>query len=88
MIAILNDGLLRCPRCGGECLHHDEIITYSRQEDAEETLVTWTSLQGTTVETVKSADADNPSPRRHGLSILFKCEDCERPSWLDGYHQN
>jgi hypothetical protein len=82
VIEVHDNGVLCCPLCGGESLHHGEVITYARREDAKETTVTWTSLQGIAVETVKSTNADNPSPRRHGLSIMFMCETCERPSWL------
>jgi DNA-directed RNA polymerase subunit RPC12/RpoP len=80
---IANDGLLRCPYCGSEYLHHFQVTTYSRQEDAIN--VRRVAIQTNTQEHAGSFDviamivpnsADNPSARRHGLVIAFFCEMC------------
>jgi hypothetical protein len=80
---IANDGLLRCPTCGGEYLHHFQIATYSRQEDAINVrrVVVQTNTQThagafDVVGMIVPNSADNPSARRHGLAISFFCEMC------------
>ena len=65
--------LLECPACGGNHLHHEMVDVFEREEDQEEGLHVVVA-NGKVVE-----DEDltgNPSSRRHGLSIHFKCEHC------------
>jgi hypothetical protein len=78
MIAILNDDLLRCPKCGGSNMHHGDVVVYTREEDDATTLVTRVSAEWGTAETqiLPSDTAANPSPRRHGVRIEFECEEC------------
>jgi len=72
-----DEDALMCPRCGGNYLHHEKIIVYTRGEDAEETVVTTISGRETVVQTVLSSEIKNPSKRRHGMTIVFSCEFCE-----------
>jgi len=69
-----NDALL-CPRCGYNYLHHERIIVYNRNQDEEETEII-TIAESAVTNKVPSADAKNPSLRRHGLTITFTCEGC------------
>ena len=66
-------GLLECPACGGNHLHHFKVDVYERSEDQDSGL-------HVSVEDGKSSEdgnlAGNPSRRRHGLSIHFRCEHC------------
>lgn len=71
-----SDALL-CPRCGYNYMHHEKIIVYDRWEDGKETEITTITNEGVVTKTVPSSEANNPSPRRHGLIITFRCEGCE-----------
>ena len=67
---------LRCPRCGGQYLHHLGVTVFDRAEDAP-ALVRTTVASGTTkTDAVPNAGSGNPSSRRDGLAILFSCESC------------
>ncbi len=75
------DGLLLCPRCHGEYLHHSRVDIYDRSEDA-----------GTGTHVVAGVEfprtdgdmAGNPSARRHGLTVWFWCEFCDSTADEDG----
>jgi hypothetical protein len=66
---------LRCPRCGESNLHHVHVIVYERKEDDPKVLRTIIS-HGGGIRVDYEVDHENPSSRRHGLSILFECEHC------------
>jgi DNA-directed RNA polymerase subunit M/transcription elongation factor TFIIS len=68
---------LVCPRCGYNYMHHENIIVYNRSEDEKETTVTTIEGMDVVTKKVPSAEANNPSTRRHGLTITFTCEGCE-----------
>lgn len=70
-------GELLCPStgCDSQYLTHYSIEVFERGEDAT------TGLHVTVAEGSASLDNDlagNPSKRRHGLSILFSCEQCQK----------
>ena len=70
-----NYRLLRCPRCGGNNLHQDRVTIYDRDED--EDLMTVTDvLDGMVSSHLRPSTKENPSGRRHGLTISFWCEGC------------
>jgi hypothetical protein len=65
---------LKCPSCGCNYLHHDQVEVFECGEDeklgvhvviADGQAIFNTSLDG------------NPSARRHGLRIRFWCEGCK-----------
>jgi hypothetical protein len=78
-------GVLKCPNCGGEYLHHQLVDVYSRREDAEHGVhaVVWSgdSPDGSRQEWPKlESDSDvsnNPSSRRGGFGVRFYCEECD-----------
>lgn len=77
------DGL-DCPSCGGNYLHHVGLAYFSRAEDAKrgDSVLLSNALDGDERQFYCShisnaAMNDCPSPRRHGMSIFFECEDCE-----------
>lgn len=74
------DGELLCPGCGSINLHHGLVTIFSRYEDQENvavTTVTTASRERASVTSVETtAGKDNPSARRHGLNIRFRCEQC------------
>jgi hypothetical protein len=78
----LRGHLLRCRWCGSDMLHHYRVTTFERAEDAETTAVTCISKWYTSVSSMPSHGSGNPSSRRHGLSIAFWCEDCDRNAEL------
>ncbi|MBA4067973.1 MAG: hypothetical protein C0501_30575 [Isosphaera sp.] len=71
--------ILRCPGCGFEYLHQQSVEVFERDEDdARGTHVTVTRAGA-------AADADlsgNPSERRQGLKVAFRCEGCWAVSTL------
>jgi hypothetical protein len=81
MMAMSNQNIalnseLMCPACGGACLYQRTVIVYSRAEDAEHTTVTEINDSRVSMRVVNSAEARNPSSRRHGMAIRFTCETC------------
>ena len=65
--------LLECPACGGNHLHHIKVDVYERLEDQD------SGLHVSVADGSLSHDHDlsgNPSSRRNGLSVHFRCEHC------------
>ena len=77
--------ILLCPYCECNCLHHDIVIVFNRNEDAETTQVTTTINGKSKIELLPSEICGNPSYRRDGLIIDFLCEKCEKHSELAIY---
>lgn len=64
--------VMRCPVCKGVNLHHTDVEVFMRRgEDACHGLHTRITNDGTTVDSSMEA---NPSRRRDGLIIHFRCE--------------
>jgi hypothetical protein len=88
-VKIRDDGLLRCPRCS-DCapsyLHHGDVTVYVRAEDEATTVKTIVRTTGES-SIVPSRLSGNPSSRRHGLTIIFECEQC-RGSLVLGISQH
>lgn len=71
----IRHGLLICPSCGDDYLHHDRIVSHTREED--ETAVVQV------VYVPESEDKqlqipENPSSRRSGVVISGFCENCRK----------
>jgi hypothetical protein len=69
---------VECPRCGGFYLHHGRVTVYERAEDAKQTRVTVIDAASLTSRRMQSSLINNPSSRRHGMTIGFSCESCDR----------
>lgn len=65
---------LLCPLCGGSDLHHGAIETFERREDAKHGMHTVVTHDH--VDVKYDALVDNPSARRHGFKVTFRCEQC------------
>ena len=67
---------LTCPGCGEETLHHFEVVVFDRPDDADTTYVTL--VCGRFVHSYQAASeaVPNPSLRRGGVLIRFRCECC------------
>lgn len=69
-----NFDVLKCPGCGSSCgLHHYRVEVFEREQDDRFGL--HVSVQDGKV-TEDQDMTDNPSSRRHGLSVFFWCECC------------
>ena len=68
--------LLLCPSCGEGDLHSECVRTFNRSEDNETCLVTESDIKGPSSMSINRVAPDNPSERRHGISISFWCEHC------------
>jgi hypothetical protein len=64
------------PRCGADNLHHLSVTFFARAEDAPTVTRARTDGFTTTMDTLGSDAAGNPSTRRDGISIQFQCEQC------------
>ena len=64
---------LLCPKCDGNYLHHEQVEVFECGEDAKTGVHIVVGEGKATVDT--SLDG-NPSSRRHGLKIRFRCEQC------------
>jgi hypothetical protein len=77
-VVIDNDGVLRCPKCDGECLHHESITTFFREgEDSERGVATVVTADGVSIDDSPELLQRNPSLRHNGVAIWFWCEDCD-----------
>lgn len=71
-----DDDWLTCPACGSYYLHQECMTVFDRHEDGKETRIVNIG-KGTIVSgLVPSDETENPSRRRHGISIQFSCEQC------------
>ena len=71
---------LSCPHCGGECMHHGAVTIYDRKEDAPRVTKIEVRNCSALITRADSEASGNPSDRRHGMAIEFRCEDCEATS--------
>lgn len=83
---ILDAGkILLCPECGHN-MHQRRVSIFARTEDAERTRVVDVNLYTGELSTqeLPSHKVDNPSARRHGMTIYFDCEICgaEKPTTI------
>jgi hypothetical protein len=72
-------GDLKCSICLGENTHHHQVRVYNRKEDALDgmrAVIDWDTVS------VDGLLLENPSARRHGVSVLFSCEGCQALSEL------
>jgi hypothetical protein len=80
----IDDGVLACPRCGGKHLHHMQVLVYDRREDASNvrrTLIECSADHNRDpgeiiISNVENENSGNPSRRRGGIVISFRCETC------------
>ena len=68
--------VLCCPMCGSDYTRQTNVKVYERAEDAKICTLTSIAEDGTLVVQANN-DGDNPSLRRHGLTIQVICESCE-----------
>jgi hypothetical protein len=71
-----------CPFCDSEYLHQIEVEVFFREEDTDKGSHTTITRDASIV---KSDQTGNPSPRRDGVRVWMKCEQCQRLSWVDIY---
>ena len=64
---------LKCPSCGFNYLHHERVEVFERKEDASDGLHVVVEAGNAHTDSNLS---ENPSPRRHGLAVHFRCEGC------------
>jgi len=67
------DSELLCPSCGGNYLHHGRVEVFERAED-EDKGIHVSVEDGKAI--IDTSLTNNPSARRHGISIHFSCEGC------------
>lgn len=70
----VDEGILLCPQCGGNYLHHETIETFDRKEDAKEGI--HTIITHDRVDVKYGSLVGNPSLRRDGFKVKFGCEFC------------
>lgn len=78
MNIVIEQGVLRCPKCGSENLHHHAITVCDRNEDADTVIRSVIEGSATRMDVCANDASRNPSSRRHGLFIQFSCEICGR----------
>ncbi len=67
--------ILQCPRCGYGFTHHQDTVVYNRNNDSDE-IGFISHIFHTGVSTSYTEMTSNPSARRSGIRIYFKCESC------------
>jgi len=79
-----NYNTLKCPSCGGDFLHQIKVDVFERDEDDQKVLHVQVGESKIVKSIVVNNDiSGNPSLRRHGLTISFRCETCEDKPKLD-----
>jgi hypothetical protein len=73
---------LLCPRCGYNYLHHEKVHLYARSEDRETELFSFDAYTGQPTEHGLCDPDENPSARRHAVTVEFSCEGCKGPVFL------
>ena len=72
--AILDcDGILCCPHCGGNNLHHSTVEVFNRPREDDPSTAVLVKENGAPI---VGHPLSNPSGRRNGILIEFKCENC------------
>ena len=74
--------ILQCPHCKHDKIHQIETQLYCREEEKDEVLVlvgmyTGMISQAKASQTNRSISIANPSVRRQGMRVIFKCEGCD-----------
>jgi len=77
MSVLDNFNILNCPSCGGECLHQESVNVYFRDEDSDVGVVAEVDRDTVSVNTKGDCISGNPSARRDGVVISFRCEFCD-----------
>jgi hypothetical protein len=80
----VDDDVLLCPRCGFNCMHHYRVTAFNRKEDdarvQKTDIVTddlyWGGGSAEVRVSLVKNTSDNPSSRRHGITMCFFCEGC------------
>ncbi|EAQ63660.1 hypothetical protein MED121_00590 [Marinomonas sp. MED121] len=75
---------LECPHCGSHYLHQKKVEVFQRNEDDRSGLHVSVDEKVTTDTNI----ADNPSPRRQGLTLHFSCEGCPTISSFSIYQHH
>ncbi len=76
----ITDDILRCPTCGNNYLHHTKVDVFERDMEDCQTGI-HANIIGANI-LIDRYMIDNPSSRRDGIRVLFKCENCEREPML------
>lgn len=69
-------GVLRCPCCGWDCTHGDDVFVSTASGDVTHLRA---SGEDDSAEVVEVYNRENPIPdagRRHAIAIRFWCEEC------------
>ncbi len=77
-----NLNTLCCSHCSDTHLHQFRVETFERNEDSDDGIHTTIESMKTVVDNNLSG---NPSTRRQGLKIMFRCEQCNETSTLRIY---
>ena len=75
---------LECPNCGSSYMHQKKAEIFQRNEDDRNGLHVSVDDKVTTDTNI----ADNPSPRRQGLTLHLSCEGCPTVSKLSIYQHH
>lgn len=69
----LDDTTMCCPSCGLQYLHHERVEVFEREEDEVDGLHVTVKADSVSVDRLLTG---NPSNRRNGIKIHFRCETC------------
>lgn len=73
------DSELLCPSCSDNHLRHERVEIFERAEDESKGIHVSVEDEKAIIDTSLT---NNPSERRHGISIHFSCEQCSAKSIL------
>jgi hypothetical protein len=71
----MNETVIACVHCGSTFTHQQTVQVYEREEDAECGIYASVSAFAGGVNSCFPMEA-NPSPRRSGIRVTLRCEEC------------
>ncbi len=74
--------ILKCPACGFDHLCQEHVEIFNRPEDAQKGIHITASEDRIIVD---DNLINNPSPRRQGVTILCRCEECDHSTRIHIY---
>jgi hypothetical protein len=78
----IEGGVLLCPACGEDNLHHTGTVFFGRAQEDESTWAIEVDAGGAVPLPAARAALFNPSPRRGAVTVRFMCEGCPAISEL------
>lgn len=65
-----------CPKCGGSWLHQEAVVVFERSKEDGDVFEVEVTHDPVALRTATTRGSGNPSLRRNGFVVWFRCEAC------------